>query len=131
MSVPRYWREIRYRYRLIGERCADCGALFFPRRGACPQCGSKNLEECKLSERGTVASWTVIRNPPRDYGKYSPYVVALVELDDGVRVLSQVVDVEPDEMKTGMRVEATFRRVKEDGSSGLIEYGYKFRPIIG
>jgi len=40
------------------------------------------------------------------------------------------VDVEPDEMKTGMRVEATFRRVKEDGSSGLIEYGYKFRPII-
>jgi uncharacterized OB-fold protein len=47
--------------------------------------------------------------------EYAPYLVALVELDDGVRVLSQLVDVEP---------------VKVDGNSGIIEYGYKFRPII-
>ena len=45
-------------------------------------------------------------------------------------MLSQVVDVEPDEVEAGMRVEAAFRRVKEDGSSGIIEYGYKFRPVI-
>jgi len=45
-------------------------------------------------------------------------------------VLSQVVDVEPDEVEAGMRVEAAFRRVKEDGSSGIIAYGYKFRPVI-
>ena len=62
--------------------------------------------------------------------KYAPYVVALVELDDGVRILTQVVDVEPEDMKTGMRVEVAFRRVKEDGNSGIIEYGYKFRPVL-
>ena len=110
--------------------CTECGAIFFPRRVVCPRCGCKDLEECKLGERGAIVSWTIIRNPPRDYEKYAPYVVALIELDDGVRLLSQVVDIEPDEMKTGMRVEATFRRVKEDGTSGIIEYGYKFRPII-
>jgi len=130
MSVPRYWREIKYRYRLIGERCTDCGAAFFPRRAVCPRCGSKDLEECKLGEKGAVVSWTVVRNPPAGYEKYAPYVVALIELDDGVRILSQVVDVKPEEVKTGMRVEATFRRVREDGSSGIIEYGYKFRPVI-
>ncbi|MFQ6053447.1 MAG: Zn-ribbon domain-containing OB-fold protein [Candidatus Bathyarchaeia archaeon] len=130
MSVPRYWRETRYRYRLIGEMCADCGAVFFPRRSVCPRCGSRDLGECKLSERGSVISWTVIRNPPRDYEKYAPSVVALIELDDGVRILSPVVDVEAEEMEAGMRVEATFRRVREDGSSGIIEYGYKFRPVI-
>jgi hypothetical protein len=47
-----------------------------------------------------------------------------------VRVLSQLVDVEPVKVETGMRVEAAFRRVKVDGDSGIIEYGYKFRPII-
>jgi len=130
MSVPRYWREIKYRYRLIGEMCADCGGIFFPRRAVCPRCGSKDLEECKLADRGVVVSWTTIRNPPMGYEQYAPYVVALIELDDGVRVLSQVVDVEPEEMKTGMRLETTFRKVKEDGTSGIIEYGYKFRPVI-
>lgn len=130
MSVPRYWREIKYRYRLIGEMCTDCGAVFFPRRAVCPRCGSADLEECKLSERGAVVSWTVVRNPPEGYEKYAPYVVALIELDAGVRILSQVVDIEPEEMVVGMRVEAAFRRVREDGSSGIIEYGYKFRPVI-
>lgn len=130
MSVPRYWREIKYRYRLIGERCIRCGSLYYPRRAICPRCGSRELEEYQLRDRGRVISWTVIRNPPKDYEKFAPYVVALVELDDGVRILTQLVDIEPEEVKAGMRVEATFRRIREDGTSGIIEYGYKFRPQI-
>jgi hypothetical protein len=130
MSVPRYWREIKYRYRLIGELCTECGFIIFPRRAVCPRCGSMELEECKLSERGMILSWTVVRNPPKGYEKYIPYVVAFIRLDDGAQILSQVVDVEPEEIRIGMRVEATFRRVREDGSSGIIEYGYKFRPMI-
>lgn len=130
MSVPRYWRETRYRYRLIGERCPGCGAVYFPRNAVCLECGNRDLVECNLGEVGAVLTWTVIRNPPEGFEKYAPYVVALVELDDGVRVLSQIVDVEPEEVETGMRVEAAFRRVREDGDSGIIEYGYKFRPVI-
>ena len=130
MSVPRYWRETRYRYRLIGERCTGCGAVYFPRNAVCLECGSTDLEEHKLADKGKIVTWTVVRNPPEGYEKYAPYVVALVELDDGVQVLSQVVDVEPGEVEAGMRVEAAFRRVREDGDSGIIEYGYKFRPVI-
>ena len=130
MSVPRYWRETKYRYRLVGEMCVGCGKVLFPRSAVCPGCGSVDLEEVGLRGTGSVVTWTVVRNPPEGYEKYSPFVVALVELDDGARVLSQVVDVEPDEVEAGMRVEAAFRRVKEDGSSGIIEYGYKFRPVI-
>jgi uncharacterized OB-fold protein len=130
MSVPRYWRETKYRYRLIGQMCTQCGSVGFPRSGVCSPCGSVDLEEVKLAETGHVVTWTVVRNPPAGYMEYAPYLVALVELDDGVRVLSQLVDIEPIKMKTGMRVEAAFRRVKVDGSSGIIEYGYKFRPLI-
>jgi uncharacterized OB-fold protein len=130
LSVPKYWRERRYRYRLIGEACSDCGTLVFPRRAVCPKCGSRRLEEQRLSETGSVVTWTVIRSPPKEYGQFTPYIVALVELDDGVRVLSQLVDVDVEAVEPGMRVEAAFRRVKEDGDSGIIEYGFKFRPVI-
>ncbi|MCK4438533.1 OB-fold domain-containing protein, partial [Candidatus Bathyarchaeota archaeon] len=64
------------------------------------------------------------------FEKYKPYVVALIELEDGMRLLSQVVDVDPEEVQKGMRVEAVFRRVKEDGKAGIIQYGYKFRPVV-
>ena len=130
MSVPRYWRETRYRYRLLGERCVGCGAIHFPRRPVCNVCGGRKMEECKLGETGRVVTWTTIRNPPAGYEVSAPYIVALIELDNGARVLSQVVDVAPEEVKGGMRVEAAFRRVREDGDSGIIEYGYKFRPVI-
>jgi len=130
LSVPRYWREEKYRYRLIGSRCLKCGDIFFPRRLVCSKCHSRQLSDYKLSEKGRIVSWTIIRNPPKEYEKYAPYAVGLIELDDGVKIISQLVDVGPEEIKTGMRVEATFRRVREEGSSGIIEYGYKFRPIV-
>lgn len=130
MSVPRYWREEVPRYRLLGKECMVCGARFFPARPVCTGCGSTEFKDYKLAETGEVVTWTVIRNPPTGFEKYSPYVVALLELDDGIRLLSQVVDVDPDEVHAGMRVEAVFRRVKEDGDAGIIQYGYKFRLVV-
>jgi hypothetical protein len=44
--------------------------------------------------------------------------------------LSQIVDVDPDDVSSGMKVEACFRRVKEDGKTGILQYGYKFRPVV-
>jgi len=129
MSVPRYWRNEVPRYRLMGKICKACGARYFPAKPVCT-CGSVEFEDVKLSEAGEVVTWTVIRSPPLGYERYSPYVVALIELDDGMRLLSQVADVDPAEMKAGMRVEAVFRRVREDGPSGIIMYGYKFRPVV-
>ena len=130
MSVPRYWRNQVPRYRLLGDKCKACGARYFPAQPVCT-CGSTEFDDYKLSELGEVVTWTVIRSPPVGYEKYAPYVVALIELDDGMRLLSQVVDVDPAEVKTGLRVEAVFRKVKEDGLSGIIYYGYKFRPVVG
>jgi len=130
MSVPRYWREEVPRYRLLGIECTGCGAKFFPARPVCTKCGSTEFKDHKLAEAGEVVTWTVVRNPPPGFEKYQPYVVALIELEDGMRLLSQVVDVDPEEVHAGMRVEAVFRRVTEDGSTGIIQYGYKFRPVV-
>jgi uncharacterized OB-fold protein len=129
MSVPRYWRESIPRYRLLGKVCNNCGAKHFPARPVC-RCGSTDFSDYKLPEDGIVLTWTVIRNPPLGFEKYQPYIVALIELTDGTRLLSQVVDVDLDEVKKGLKVEAVFRKVRENGSDGIIQYGYKFRPVI-
>ncbi len=129
MSVPRYWRNEIPRYRLQGEQCSECGAKYFPARPICI-CGSTSFKPHKLAERGEVVTWTTILNPPIGYERFVPYVVALIELEDGYKLLSQVVDVAPEEVTAGMKVEAVFRKVKEDGKDGIIHYGYKFRPII-
>lgn len=129
MSVPRYWRNEVPRYRLQGKECNACGAKFFPARPVC-KCGSTEFKDYKLSERGEIITWTVIGSAPLGFEKYLPYAVALIELEDGCKIMSQVVDIAPEEITAGLKVEAVFRKIKEDGKDGIIYYGYKFRPII-
>ncbi len=129
-SPPRYWRERRVKYRLLGSVCKSCGRAYYPPRLVCPECGSTELAEVKLPERGRVLSFTVIRTPPRDFLGQEPYVVALIELENGARLLGQVVDVEPEEVEVGMEVESVFRKCREQGEEGIIEYGIKWRPPL-
>jgi len=88
------------------------------------------MEDVKLSHRGRLLAFTVIRRAPSDMADLRPYVVGLIELEDGVKVLSQVVDCDPAELKPGLELEATLRRIRVHGPAGVIEYGYKFRPVI-
>lgn len=128
-SVPRAWRERLKRYRLVGGKCPACGSLVYPHRLVCPYCGHEGLEEVELSRRGKVISYTVIRHPPSEFKGLEPYVIAVVELEGGARVLAQLTDVEPGEVEVGMEVEAVLRRYREQGPDGVIEYGLKFRPV--
>jgi len=70
----------------------------------------------------------VIHDAPAQFEMQKPYVIAIIETDEGVRLTSQVIDVAPDEVKIGMRVQAVFRKLGQEGSAGVIHYGYKFRP---
>lgn len=130
MSVPIYWRNIRYRYRLIGTRCLKCGAVFYPPRRICPKCRNRKLEEIELPRKGKLITFTVVRSPPAGYERYAPYVLGVIELENGVKVIAQLTDVDINEVHTGMEVEAVFRKYRENSESGIIEYGIKFRPIL-
>ncbi len=133
MAIPRFWREIQSRYNLVGSRCGNCGAVDFPPRAVCPQCGRKSvgrMEKHKLSGRGRVVSFTVVHEAPPAFEMLKPYVLAIVELEEGVRVTSQIVDCNPAEVDVGMPVDTTFRKLGEEGESGVIHYGFKFRPAV-
>lgn len=128
-SVPRVWRERVKKYRLLGGKCLKCGSVVYPHRPACPYCGHEELQPLELSRKGRVINFTIIRHPPTGFVGKEPYVVAIVELEDGARVLAQLTDVKPEDLKIGLEVEAVFRKYREQASNGVIEYGIKFRPV--
>lgn len=123
--IPRSWRKIKYRYDLRGSYCENCGNLYYPPRNFCPLCRRKGrMREKALPDEGKIISYTVVRES-------EPYVVALIELDNGTRILSQIAcdPCEIDKVKTGMRVRKVFRKYSEDGEDGIINYGTKFVPV--
>ena len=129
-TSPRIWQLKDIRYRFLGVECKKCGRRYIGRRMVCPSCGSRDLKVVSLSRTGKIYSFTVVRTPPRGRENYGPYVMAIVELDDGVRVMGEVVDIDPSEVEIGMPVEVVFRKIGEEDKAGIIYYGYKFRPII-
>jgi len=118
------------RYRLEGNRCDDCGTLFFPPRELCPECRSERLTPQRLSGRGEVYSYTTVYKGPAGFADFLPYTVALVRLEEGPLVTAQLTDVDPEEVTIGMPVEMVTRTLREYGKDGLIVYGYKFRPVL-
>ena len=130
MDIPRYWRLREQRYRLEGTQCKDCATLHFPPRLICPECSSEHLEAYQLKGRGRIYSFTTVFQAPDIFDKQIPYVVALVDLEEGVRITAQLTDVSEREVSVGMPVEMVTRRLHAEGEGGAISYGYKFRPLL-
>jgi uncharacterized OB-fold protein len=133
VSVPNYARSIPQRYALIAAKCKTCGAVNLPRGVNCRRCGKTlEYEPLKLSGKGRIYSFTVISrggSPPEfstQQNLVGAYPVAVVELNEGPRIVAQMTDCKPDELRIGLDVESTFRRIYEDDS--MIRYGIKFRP---
>ncbi len=132
MKSPQYTREIHQRYRLEAGKCKSCGKVHFPPRLICDACRCREFEEVVLPREGKVLTWTVIHVPPSHFDLEAPYVIAIVELEDGarqdagqVRLTCQVVDCDPDELAVDVPVELVFRRIQEDSQADIIQYGYK------
>ena len=128
MPSPRYWREIPYRYRLEASRCTGCGKVSYPARPVCPAGRAMDAERVALSPRGRVVTATVIHVPPADLETQAPYAVAVVETPEGARLMLQVVDCTPSEVRPGMEVSLEFRRIRREGHGGILCYGHKAVP---
>ena len=130
MAVPRFWREIPNRYNLIGARCGNCNKILFPPRSICPSCRRMGkLEPYRLKRQGKVLSYTVAHVAAEGFEDQVPYVLAIIELEDGPRLTAQITDCNPDEIKIGDEVEMVFRRMGEESQDGVIYYGFKGRLI--
>ena len=129
-GVARFWREIPQRYNFMGNKCGTCERVFFPPRESCPYCRRKsigNIKEIKLTGKGEVVTYTIIHVGPEDFEEQTPYPIAIIKLEEGPQITAQIVDCSLDEVKIGMKVESTFRKIQQDGHTGAIYYGYKFK----
>ena len=122
---PRYHREIPQRYRLEAAQ-TESGDIFFPPRVVYP--GGVEAKPITLADSGRVLTFTVIHTPPAEYSDLSPYALAIIELDDGARILAQIADVDTEKVEIGMRVKIEFRKMRTEGEEGLLCYGYKAVP---
>lgn len=111
LSVP-FWQgcrsgELRY------QRCQACGRANFPPTEHCRQCLSAELQWKQSGGAGEIYSWTVVRRPVT--AEFAPpYAPAIITLDEGYQMLTNVVGVAPDDLAVGMRVQVQFHAVGPD-----------------
>jgi uncharacterized protein len=101
-----YWEGARDG-RLCLQRCVACAAVVWYPRGVCPGCGETRLEWFQATGRGAVYSFSVVRRGS-PFGAIAPYVLAYVELEEGPRVLSNLVNCDPESVTVGSAVRAVF-----------------------
>jgi len=96
------------------QRCKCCGAWRHIPREICAECSSFDWEWAQSSGRGTVFTWTVVERALHPaFGKATPYAPVVVELEGGVRLLTQLTDVPPAELKIDMPVQVDFKAVTD------------------
>jgi uncharacterized OB-fold protein len=107
-----FWDGLRER-KLRIQRCADCHRLQHPPAPMCPACHSFEMDAIEACGRGRVHSFVVAHHPPVPPFRY-PNVIALVELEEGTRLVSRLAGVEPDQVAIGMPVAVDFETVDGD-----------------
>jgi uncharacterized OB-fold protein len=105
LSAP-FWRAAADGV-LVVQRCQDCGRLEWTPQVACSRCLTETLQWARMSGRGTVYSFSVVHRPQTPAFP-APYVVAIVELEEGVRMLTDLVGVHPEQVRIGQPVAVAF-----------------------
>lgn len=109
-----FWDAARAGTLLI-RRCLDCGRFHFYPRPFCPVCWSTNVEWVQAGGRATLYTWSVVRRndlPP--FHERVPYVAAVVDLDEGPRMMTNVVDCDFDGLEAGMPLDVVFQPISDD-----------------
>lgn len=109
-----FWAAV-HEHRLELQRCDDCGKFWFPPSLLCPHCLSENSAWTPVSGKGEVFSFVVFHRVYHPgFSDDVPYTVALIELDEGPRMLANLRGIAPGDVKCGLRVHAVFEDVTDD-----------------
>jgi uncharacterized OB-fold protein len=110
--------------RLLLAECVNCGDVIWYPRALCPSCGGRSINWVDASGRGRIYSFSVVHRGPGAYRDAVPYVVAYVELEEGPRVLTNIVGCEPREVRIGQPVRVVF----DDTGEGSALYRFEPAP---
>ena len=122
ISAP-FW-EACGRGELTFQRCRDCNGITFIPQPACTHCLSSNLGWETSSGKGAIYSWTVVWRPQTPAFEI-PYAIAIVDVDEGYQMMSNIIHIDPAKLAIGMRVEVAFHKMSDE-----ITMPY-FQPVSG
>jgi len=109
-----YWDGLKER-RLLLQQCGNCGLIRHYPRPMCDACHSLEVQWIESSRRGRLYAWTEVHHPfVPGFREEIPYVMATVELAEGVRLQCQMLDAEADALRLDLPVEIVFREVQDD-----------------
>ncbi len=119
-----FWDGCR-RHELLIQRCKNCNKLIFYPKLFCPYCLGTELEWVRSSGRGRVYTYAIIHSYcPTEFMEDIPYIVAVIELEEGVRMMSNIIGCPLDKIKCDMEVEVVFDAVNEEITLP------KFKPVV-
>ncbi len=126
LSAP-FWEACR-RHELIIQRCQNCRAFRFPPAILCPECLSESVEWTRVSGRGKIFSFVIFHRVYHpSFAADVPYAIALIELEEGPRLVSNIVDCPPAEVVCDLPVEVVF----EDVTPEVTLPKFRLRPASG
>ena len=126
LETAPYWEGTKHGKLLI-KSCRSCKNAYFYPRNHCPRCWSTDTEWMEASGRGTVYTFTVVyQNDLPPFRDRLPYVVAIVELDEGVRMTSNIEGIDPEQVVCGMPVQVAFREEPRGDETIALPV---FRPV--
>ena len=109
-----FWDATR-EHRLLVKRCSGCGRAHFYPRPFCPYCWSSEVEWEEASGRATLYTWSVVHvNDLPPFPDRVPYVAAIADLEEGPRMMTNVVDCDHDALEVGMALQVDFREETEE-----------------
>jgi uncharacterized OB-fold protein len=112
---------------LIGGRCRECGRVCFPRADICPYCSHQVVDEIELSRSGTLWAWTTVTAPPPGYEGPVPYGFGVVELEEGLRVITRLTEPDPAKLEAGQTMELVLEPVGDRDGRRVLTYA--FAPV--
>jgi uncharacterized OB-fold protein len=112
---------------LIGGRCRTCRRVCFPRQDICPYCSLEPVDGIELSRSGALWAWTAVTAPPPGYAGPVPYGFGVVELPEGVRVITRLTESDPAKLELGQTMELVLEALTEDEGKRVLTYA--FAPV--
>jgi uncharacterized OB-fold protein len=108
METKPFWDYCK-KHELRVQKCLKCGKLYYPPSSICPHCLGTESEWAKLSGKGQVYSFIIVqRRYHPAFAALIPYTVAIIETEEGIHLLSNVIECKPDAVKIGMPVQVVF-----------------------
>ncbi len=127
-----FWTDSDGQVRLIGSRCSSCGEIFFPKKEKnwCVHCNRTTLEEITLSNKGKIATYSVVMQQPGGgfYKGPVPYAYGCVDLEDGIRIETLLSADNFDQLSVGRDVELVIEKLYDDEDGNEV-VTFKFKPV--